>query len=134
MNAQKFREFVMQALFGANAKMSSLEETLLLVQREVACSREEIQRIEKRTQEILDHQTAIDSLLQTASTSYAIERIQNVERNILRLGVYELLYDDDIPPKVAIAEAIRLSKKFSTPESLTFVNAILDKIHKEHCA
>lgn len=64
------------------------------------------------------------------STSYEFERIPRIERNVLRLGVYEIMYDSDIPPKVAIAEAIRLTRKFATPESATFVNAILDSILK----
>ena len=46
------------------------------------------------------------------------------------MGVYELLYDESIPPKVAISEAMRLAKKFGTPESATFVNALLDAIYK----
>jgi transcription antitermination protein NusB len=49
---------------------------------------------------------------------------------VLRLALYEMLHDDQIPPKVAIAEAIRLSRKFSTPESSSFINAILDAIYK----
>ena len=61
---------------------------------------------------------------------YDIDRIHSVERNVLRLGIYELFFDPEIPPKVAIAEAIRMSKKFGTPESVSYVNAIMDNIYK----
>ena len=54
-----------------------------------------------------------------------------VDRNILRLAVYELLYTTDVPPKVAINEAIEITKKFGTKESSRFVNGLLDRIHKE---
>src|SRR5690606_29501809 len=58
------------------------------------------------------------------------ERIPRVERNILRLAVFELLHDPSVPPTVAIAEAIRLTRKFATPEAATFINAVLDAIFK----
>ena len=75
---------------------------------------------------------AIDEKISLASTSYAFERISRVEKTILRLGLFEILCDPSIPPLVAIAEAIRLTRKFGTPESAQFVNAILDKAYKSH--
>jgi transcription termination factor NusB len=54
-----------------------------------------------------------------------------VDRNILRLGIFELLWMEAIPPKVAINEALEVAKKFSTHESSRFLNGILDRIHKE---
>lgn len=76
----------------------------------------------------------IDPLIAAGSTEYAFERISRVERTVLRLGIFEILFDDSIPPKVAIAEAIRLCRKFGTPESSQFVNAILDGVYKKHAA
>ena len=55
-----------------------------------------------------------------------------VDRNILREGVFELLWRADIPPKVAINEALEVAKKFSTRESSRFINGLLDRVHKEH--
>ena len=74
--------------------------------------------------------TEIDAVIAKTSQSYAFERIQSVERNILRLAVYELLYDPEMPPKVALAEAVRLTRKFGSPEAAAFVNALLDGIYK----
>ena len=54
-----------------------------------------------------------------------------IDRNILRLAVYELLWTEDVPPKVAINEAIEIAKKFGTRESGRFINGILDRVHRE---
>jgi transcription antitermination factor NusB len=65
------------------------------------------------------------------AANWQLERMAVVDRNIMRLGAFELLYRDDIPPKVSINEAVELAKKFSGLESGKFVNAILDKIKLE---
>ena len=63
--------------------------------------------------------------------NWEIERMAVVDRNILRQGIFELLWGADVPPKVAINEALEVAKKFSTQESSRFINGILDRIHKE---
>ena len=60
-----------------------------------------------------------------------MERISVIDRNILRIAVHELIFMDDIPPKVTINEAIEIAKKFGTGDSSDFVNGILDKIKNE---
>jgi len=72
--------------------------------------------------------TQIDALIAEHSEHWEMDRMPTIDRNILRLGVYELLYRDDIPPKVAINEAVELAHKFSTSDSGKFVNGILDKV------
>lgn len=74
----------------------------------------------------------IDELLTSYTENWTISRMAVVDRNILRMGVYELLYCPDIPPKVSINEAVDLAKKFGDSESGKFVNGILDRIHKEN--
>ena len=76
----------------------------------------------------LQHINDIDLEIKKYSKNWSLERIGTVERSILRLAIYELLYRDDIPPKVAINEAIEIEKKFGSDESAPFVNGILDKI------
>lgn len=73
---------------------------------------------------------AIDKLIAQYATNWQLKRMAVIDRNILRIGVYELFYAPDIPPKVAINEAIELAKKYGDLESGKFVNGILDKIHK----
>ncbi len=73
----------------------------------------------------------IDAKISFYATNWQLERMAVVDRNILRLSCFELLFRDDIPPKVSINEAVELAKKYSDPEAGKFVNAILDKIKLE---
>jgi N utilization substance protein B len=77
---------------------------------------------------VQDHQEEIDQRIAAIAENYRLERIANVDRNILRLAVYEILFTPDVPPPVVINEAIEIAKKFSAGESKSFVNGILDKI------
>jgi len=70
----------------------------------------------------------LDPIIREVAQNWDLSRMTTIDRNILRLGGYELLYRDDIPPKVSINEAIELGKRYSTAESGTFVNGILDRI------
>jgi len=78
----------------------------------------------------LDRLADIDETLARCSENWALDRMAIVDRNVLRLGAYELLYGKDVPHKVAINEAINLSRRFSTEESCAFVNGILDRIRE----
>jgi N utilization substance protein B len=79
----------------------------------------------------LDNREEIEGLIGEYSRNWAPERIAVVDRNILRLAITELLHRNDIPPKVTINEYVDVAKKFSTGESGSFVNGILDRIHHE---
>ena len=72
----------------------------------------------------------IDPKISKYATNWQLKRMAIIDRNILRLGVFELLHTSDIPPKVTINEAVELAKKYGDLESSKFVNGILDKIHK----
>ena len=76
----------------------------------------------------VDQRDKVDAALASAAEHWDVTRMAAVDRAILRLGAYELLHRPDVPPKVAVDEAIRLAKKFSTAESGAFVNGILDRI------
>ena len=70
----------------------------------------------------------IDQTISKCTENWQIKRMAVVERNVLRMACYELLFMEDIPPKVSINEAINIAKKFATPQSGKFVNGVLDKI------
>jgi N utilization substance protein B len=70
---------------------------------------------------------AIDESIRKASRNWRLERMARVDRNLLRLAVYELAFEKDVPPKAAINEAIEIAKRFGTAESPAFVNGILDR-------
>jgi len=76
------------------------------------------------------HLDDIDDKISESATNWQLKRMAVIDRNVLRIGVFELLYTLDIPPKVAINEAVELAKKYGDIESSKFVNGILDKIHK----
>ncbi len=82
---------------------------------------------------VLARRRQIDSIISRFSKSWKLERMAAVDRNILRLGIFELCYLDEIPPKVAINEAVELAKKFGDANSAGFVNGILDSVYREVC-
>ena len=73
----------------------------------------------------------IDGILTQHAANWTLKRMAIVDRNILRLGVFELLFGGETPPKVVINEAVELGKRFGSPDSGKFVNGVLDSIHKE---
>ncbi len=79
---------------------------------------------------IQDHLPEIDRSIRERLDNFAFERLTAVDRNILRLGAFEILFADHIPPQAAINEAIEIAKRFGTEESPKFINGILDKILK----
>jgi len=80
---------------------------------------------------VVKHIQEIDKKISKYAANWQLERMAFVDRNIMRLGCFELLFRQDIPPKVAINEAVELAKKYSGLESGKFVNAILDQIKIE---
>lgn len=86
--------------------------------------------VEKKVKGVIDNQKKIDSLINKYATEWPLEQITIVDRNILRVGAYELLMEDDIPPKVAINEAIEIAKKFGGQSSGKFVNGVLGAMYK----
>lgn len=127
---QKLREVVFQLLYSQDLGNNKIDDVTSLLMHQLSITKRNVKQGQERVVLIQEKKNEIDAIISKTSLSYAFERIQTVERNILRLGVYELLYDADIPPKVAIAEAMRLARKFGSPESAAFVNAILDNVFK----
>lgn len=77
---------------------------------------------------VLTNLETIDTEIGLASTNWSVARMAPVERNILRVAVYELLYRSDIPSKVSVNEAIEIAKEFASPDGPTFVNGVLNKV------
>ena len=79
----------------------------------------------------VEHLTELDATIAKHAKNWELHRFAAVDRNILRLAIFEMLYRDDIPPVVSINEAVDIAKKFSTQDSGKFVNGILDKVKGE---
>lgn len=86
---------------------------------------------EARIDGVFEHRVELDRLIKKKARGWRLDRIAMVDRNILRLGVFELCYCSDIPPKVAINEAVELAKRFGSDDSSSFINGILDAILKD---
>ena len=78
-----------------------------------------------------EHRARIDELLTTYSEGWTLDRMPAVDRNVLRIGVFELLYVDDVPDPVAVTEAMALVRELSTDESPQFVNGVLGALQRD---
>lgn len=123
------------------------ENTFILIFEKICKSDETAEEIFRKATEIRDLQyddyvkqvffgsfensLIIDELINKCSVGWAKERISPVSRSILQLGIYELLFMDDIPSRVTINEAIELSKKYDDEKSYAFVNGVLNAVSKE---
>jgi len=81
---------------------------------------------------VLSRKEVVDRYIDDASEHWKLGRITHVDKNVLRIGIYEMLFSEDVPPKVAIDEAIELGKKYGNEDSKDFVNGILDKVLRDH--
>ncbi len=129
---QKNRELVLQILFGLDVVPEQREFFIEFMMKELKVTKKNVQIAFERALKILFACPLIDEKIKNASTSFAFPRIQSVEKNILRLCLFEFLEDPTMSISVLIAEAKRLAKKFSNDEAAKFVQAILDRIFKEH--
>lgn len=133
------REAAMQALYLCDAQGSFSHETVDLFschfvriglndEGENTTPRESDPFYREIVEGVLINREAIDSAIGLASRNWSIARMALVDRNILRVAVYEILYRSDVPTKVAINEAIEIAKEFASPEGPTFINGVLDKV------
>ena len=77
---------------------------------------------------VREHQAEIDAMISEVAENWRIDRMAAIDRNILRLGAYEILFRQEVPAKVAINESLELAKRYSTAQSSRFVNGILDRV------
>jgi len=124
----KARHRALEVLFEAEQRSASAFE-VLKARREMTD-----QIVNPYTVEIVEGvvamQPAIDEFLQTYAQGWTLERMPSVDRIILRIGTWELLYNDDIPDGVAVSEAVALARTLSTDESPTFVNGLLGRLQQ----
>ena len=120
-------KFLYQTEFNSNSPDSELNSFC-----ERANVSEEIQDFTQTLiKNIFVHKKEVDGLLKKISANWVPDRMAMIDKNILRLGICELLFDSTTPPKVVINEAVEIAKKFGTEESPDFINGILDKVFKD---
>lgn len=133
MIRRKAREYALQMLFqfdftGSRSARGPAGEADDLDGSEGESIRNFAQELFRGT---IEHLEEIDQAIQSAARHWQIERMATVDRNIMRCAVYELLFRADIPPAVTINEALEIAKKYSSQESASFINGLLDKIFRE---
>ncbi len=135
-NRHVSRSIVLQSLFEWDLNVIDKKDMVNVLDRnieEFAPNKTDKPFMEKLMDGVLSKQNELDLIISKAAPDWPIERISPVDRNILRLGLYELLFADrkEVPAKVAINEAIELAKQFGGDSSSRFVNGVLGAVYKE---
>lgn len=91
-------------------------------------SEKDLEYIKDKIAKILEHVDEIDNMIESVTEGWRMNRIGKIDLTILRLAVYEMKYDEDVPTKVAINEAVEIAKKFGEDSSAAFINGILAKL------
>jgi N utilization substance protein B len=129
MKRRKAREFALQLLFQLDIRKERPTATLF---KRFWADQEHDDEIRSFAEEIVKgtfkHLRVINEKILSCAKNWNLERMATIDRNVLRLATYEILYRMDIPPSVTINEAIELAKKYGTDESGAFVNGILDSV------
>lgn len=133
-NRHLARTIAMQTLFAwdfNDDKKTKLEDLIKNNFKAFAPGFDDNGFVENTVKGVVDNISKIDKLITKYATEWPLDQITIVDRNILRIGVFELLLNDDIPPKVAINEAIEIAKTFGGESSGKFVNGVLGAIYKD---
>lgn len=124
------RELVLKSLYCWEISGKKPEEVFSDLQSQVELDNSSKLFSRELFKKVIEHQKEIDELIKKNVQHWDFSRIAVVDKNILRIGICELLYLDDIPVKVSLDEAIELAKKYSSEDSGSFVNGVLDAIAK----
>ena len=122
------RESALQMLFAMEAGGGSAERVLAAYWRETPGDPEGREYADQVVRGVADELTAVDEAIRKASTNWRLERMARVDRNVLRLGAWELKRCADVPRAVILDESVELAKKFGSEDSGAFVNGVLDRI------
>ncbi len=128
---RKSREFALQALYQLNITKQDATSLLAQFQKYFLPDGEADEFLKRLVIGVLNHYEELDRLIEKYSENWSLDRIDVVDRNILRMALFELLYFQEIPPKVTINEAVDLAKRYGSEDSGSFINGILDRIQNE---
>jgi N utilization substance protein B len=128
---RRSREFALQVLYQLDITKQDAVKTLSQFRNHFS-QREKSDGFEERiVLGVLEHGQEIDRLIGRYSENWRLDRMSMIDRNILRMAIFELIYCEDIPPKVTLNEAIELGKRYGSEDSGSFINGILDRIQNE---
>jgi N utilization substance protein B len=118
-------------LFASETGGGSSERVIATYWRETPGDPEGREYADRVVRGVLDDPATVDEVIRKASTNWRLERMARVDRNVLRLGAYELLRNQDVPRAVILDEAVELAKRFGSEDSGAFVNGVLDRIAED---
>ncbi len=128
---RKSRESALQILYQLNITKQDVPAALTQFQEHFLSHAEADDFWERLVLGVLEHLPQLDRLIEQYSENWRLDRINMIDRSILRMALFELLFCKDIPPKVTINEAIDLGKRYGSEDSGSFINGILDRILNE---
>jgi N utilization substance protein B len=128
---RKSRELALQVLYQLNITKQDATKALSQFQGNFLPNGETDEFLKRLVLGVTEHYAEMDRLIERYSENWRLDRINMIERNILRMALFELLYCEEIPPKVTINEAIDLGKRYGSEESGSFINGLLDRIQNE---
>jgi N utilization substance protein B len=128
---RRAREIALQVLYQREFDRGGIEQALSLFWNNFEVLKGAMDFSARIIRGVEEHRGDLDRIIEKYSSHWKIDRMAHVDRNILRIAIYELLYCNDIPPKVAINEAIDIGKKFGSEDSGAFINGVLDKVKSE---
>lgn len=129
------REIALQVLYQAEQNPGlAPEEVRRFIERRLRGDRKLIEFAESLVAGVQENRPRIDSMISEVAENWRLDRMAAIDRNILRLGAYEMLFCTDVPTKVAINESLELAKRYSTAQSSRFVNGILDRLQSSEVA
>lgn len=127
---KKFREIICQILYSLMMGVNEEEELISFFMKELVVTKKNVKLARDKAFLVKKHKTEMDQKIASVVKEYELERIGQVERVILYLTIFEL-HHEKLPPSIVIAEAVRLARKFSTPEAGSFIHALLNALHLE---
>lgn len=132
MNRKKSREYLVQLIYQMGITGDSAVEVfeLFMEDEEISKDNLDLEYIKTSLVGIEENKQDIEGRITAQLVNWKLNRIAKVNLAILKVGVYEIVYKEDIPAKVSINEAIELCKKYSEEKSISFINGVLDKIYK----
>jgi len=131
-NRHKAREFTLQILYQIDAIGTPIEEAMHYFWLEIQVPGEVREFSDRLLRGVMENKDRIDQLLAGYSENWSLERMNGVDRNVLRIATYEVLYCDEIPKNVTINEAVEIGKRFGSEDSGAFINGIIDKIARDY--
>ncbi len=130
-NRRKAREQALQVLYLIDSTGMAADAALDLFRTNFESHEEDFDFVSELVRGVLTHLAELDALIEKHAENWKLSRMPRIDRNILRLGAFQLLHRDDIPPAVTLDESVELGKRFGEEKTPAYVNGVLDRIFRE---